>query len=91
MGTCLHQLPKIELGRFQNLNFPYEDILKGINASSLLLNLLSNYFRNKFCNQLLQITGCCLFCHDLYHLSSYLTTIRKENRYNSLIDQRKFL
>ena len=71
------QLLQVELWCLQNLALSNSYILKREDTSTRLLDLLSDDFRNKLVDQLLQVTGGSVLLHDLDHLGSDLSDLSR--------------
>ena len=73
----LHQLRNVELGLFQNLDFPDETILQREDTLGLLLNLLANGLWDQLLHELAELNFACFLGHDLDHLPSDLSDLSR--------------
>jgi hypothetical protein len=73
----LQELSKIEFGGLENLDFSHKDILERVNALASLFHFLSNDFRDKLLDQLLQVARSRLLGNNLKHLLSNRTNLSR--------------
>lgn len=72
----LQKLASVVLGGLDNLNLADEDVLQGVDALALLLDLLADHLRDELNNEILQVGAGRLAGHDLEHLLANLADLR---------------